>query len=153
MIGTALGMANDDVCGSCILQHFSGNVAGMRPTVRRVAILAAGLHRRARQNLRRPGQQRCGHADQRVGFCGQAAEEAWPIERSSGSDSAVPFIFQLPATKGRIPGVIVVSSRAYSNRPSLPKSSHKAIDTLRQGRYCASFIGLTLSRTLPCLNN
>ena len=30
----------------------------------------------------------------------------WPIARSSSSEALVPFIFQLPATSGRIPGVI-----------------------------------------------
>ena len=37
----------------------------------------------------------------------------WPIDRSSASEAPTPFIFQLPATSGRIPGVIVISSGPF----------------------------------------
>ena len=63
-----------------------------------------------------------------------------PIDISSFSEALVPFIFQLPATSGRMAEIIGrFPSRQTRFKPrSLPKSGHKAIDSGPEGRYCPS---------------
>ena len=64
----------------------------------------------------------------------------WPIASSSLSEALVPFIFQLPATSGRMAEVIgrLPSRQRLSTPGSLAKSSDKAIDSGAEGRYCPS---------------
>ena len=64
----------------------------------------------------------------------------WPIAISSCSEALVPFIFQLPATSGRMAEIIGIRPWRQSGLAScaLPKSSHKAIDSGPEGRYCPS---------------
>ena len=70
------------------------------------------------------------------------------IEWSSLRDSPVPFIFQLPATSGRIPGVIDEASRRIdrtagvrSDASLVSKTGDKAIDSSGREGYCRAFDG------------
>ena len=54
VVGAALGMADDDMRGAGVLQHLGRDVAGMRAAFLGVAVLAAGLDRRAATGSRRP---------------------------------------------------------------------------------------------------
>ena len=101
-----------------------------------MAIFAAGLDRRLAQDL--GGPRRSGSPADRAACRSRRRSRREAAARDgvdSGRDAPVPFIFQLPATSGRIPGVMPLS-RLPTCPVLLPKSGHKAIDTGLQGGYC-----------------
>ena len=126
VIGAPLGMADDHMAGAGVLQHLGRDVAGMGAARRWVAILAAALApAAARQDLGGPRQT--------ASPAGRAAprsrrRDSLVKRRANGvsscSEAPVPFIFQLPATSGRIPGVMPLSrlptcaGSHYQNRPT-----------------------------------
>ena len=105
----ALGMPNDDVACAGVPQHRGGNVAGERPARLGRAILGPEAELAAFDPPRRLRDQGRGRADQQLGGAGVAASAARRIASISAKDPERPFIFQLPATNGRTPGVIDAS--------------------------------------------
>ena len=73
MIGTALGMADDDAGCAGILQHFGGEIAGMRAGRIWVTILRADRDGPAPRLLGKARDQRGRRADQQVGLAGERA--------------------------------------------------------------------------------
>ena len=106
MVGAPLGMADDDVRGAGILQHLGGNVAGMGAAFLPVAVLAAALDRRARQHFGARDSSVAGTQTSASVSASSPPMKPWPIASSSWSEALVPFIFQLPATSGRMAEVI-----------------------------------------------
>ena len=129
------------MAGARVLQHLGRNVAGVGAAFLGVAILAAGLDRRARQDLGGAGKQRRRHADQRFGLGVEPAHETVAdrpefVERGAG---AVHFPVAGDERANSWRHGICFSGRYSGSRPSLPKSGHKAIDSGPEGRYCACF--------------
>ncbi len=105
VVGAPLGMPHDHGRGACVLQHLGRDIAGMRAARRLgVAILAAHQQPRAGSCLAPwpPTSVAGGQimtstpaADRRLGQ---------PLSHASrlASELARPFIFQLPATSGRM---------------------------------------------------
>ena len=118
-------------------QHLGGDVAGMGAARRRDGNPAPpACDRRPCAGLGGPRDQRRRQTEQRRrpgrDLAGSAARDRVDLGEAT---RAVPFIFQLPATSGLIPGVMPLS-RLPTCPVLLPKSVHKAIDTGLQGGYC-----------------
>ena len=133
--------------GAGILQHLGRNVAGMRARFLPVAILAAALDRRARQDFvtRATAAWPARKCSASVS-ASRPPMKPWPIASSSSSDALVPFIFQLPATSGRMAEVIgrlpsrqrrsdagfTTKIGPQSNRQWRPRRALLPIDYIRQ---------------------
>ena len=75
VVRSPLGVPDDDIGRSRLLEHAGGNVARMRAVILGVAILPADLHRSICQYLGGPGDQRGWRADEAVGGTFQARRE------------------------------------------------------------------------------
>ena len=106
MMRPTLRMSHDDVTRAGVLEHRGGNVAGESPARLGRAILSAEAELAP---LDPPGglrDQRRRRADEQLGGAGFARVGRRRIASISARDPERPFIFQLPATSGRTPGVM-----------------------------------------------